>query len=98
MLLRMARGSRGRRALRRWRESESPRVTQEALGRAVGVSGSAIRHFENGTGTEGFDLSLPVKVKLGQHTGLSLSVLLRGDELDTVVMAAGLLRDGASVA
>jgi len=91
--------ARGKRALRNWRESQIPRVTQDSLGRDVGVSGSAIRHFENGT--EGFDLSLHVKVRLSRRTGVALAWLLNPDELSTVRQAYELLgedNDGAGAA
>ena len=87
--------AKGRRELRKWRKSQTPRMTQDALGRDVGVSGSAIRHFENGS--NGFDLSLLVKVKLSRRTGLALGMLTSAVEIqlakDLVVIMA---RDAAA--
>lgn len=63
-------------------------MSQSALGRDVGVSGSAIRHFENGK----FDVSLGVKVKLARRTGVPLAWLLEPEELQVITQAAELLR------
>ena len=81
--------AKGRRAVRAWRENQSPKVTQEALGRDIGVSGSAIRHFENGK--KNFDLSLSVKVKLSRRTRIRLDWLLSSSERHIFMEARELL-------
>lgn len=80
--------------MRAWRKAQRPKVTQEALGEAVGVSGSYIRHYEN----KKLDLSLPVKVRLGRRTGIPLEALLTKDQLRMVSQAANLLPGGATAA
>lgn len=88
----MARRASGRRALRKWRESQSPKVTQADLGRDVGVSGDYIRRYELGKQ----DLPLPLKLKLSRRTGLSLDILLSAQQLRVVEEGKSLIeRDSA---
>lgn len=89
------RSAKGGRALKDWRKRQDPSVTQEALGRDVGVSGSAIRHFENQT--KGFRLALAVKVKLALRTGIALEMMVTPEELALArELVAVMARDAAA--
>lgn len=96
IVLRMARASkRGGRAIRAWRTSQDPKVTQDALGEAVGVSGSAIRHFERRGSA--FPLAISVKVKLSRRTGIRLEELVDAEELELArELVAVMARDAAA--
>lgn len=63
--------------VRRWRLSQEPKITQAALGEQIGLSGDAIRHFEN----TGKTIALPSKVALCRVMECPLDWILENDEL-----------------
>jgi hypothetical protein len=87
----MSRRASGRITLRKWREAQSPKVTQADLGRDVGVSGDYIRRYELGKQ----DLPLPLKLKLSRRTGIPLNVLLSAKQLRTAHEAQALMERDA---
>lgn len=75
--------------------NQEPKVTQDALGEAVGVSGSAIRHFENRGSA--FPLAISVKVKLAKRTGIALDQIVDKEELTLArELVAVMARDAAA--
>ena len=61
-----------------WRTSQKPRMTQAALGGRAGLSGDAIRHFENSDKT----IALDAKVGLCHVMGCPLAWLLSPSEME----------------
>ena len=94
-MLRMARRSHsGSLELRKWRESQDPRVTQADLGTDLGVSGSYIRRYEIGKQ----DLPLGLKIKISHRTGIALERLLSREQLAIAKQVALLLDRETSAA
>jgi transcriptional regulator with XRE-family HTH domain len=57
--------------IRRYRESQTPPLTQEQLGELIGVTGAAVSRFENGKRRP----SDPIALKLEVLTGVPFKVL-----------------------
>ena len=73
--------------MRSWRHRQQPKMSQHALGEAVGKDGSYVRHFEAGR----CNFSIPVAVEVSRVTQIPLDKLLTKTQLSVASGAVDLL-------
>lgn len=87
----MARKTAGR-LVREWREGREPRITQDALAKDIGKSGTYVRKLENGQ----LPFTVPIAIAISKRTGIGIAALLSREQIRMAQDLAALTSDAAA--